>query len=84
LGHHFAKQPEPLGRKLAIKMFTPVALPPGRARLWTRPSLTGSSATPNTIGMVEVATFAAREAGVLAPVTITFTFRRIRSATSSG
>ena len=32
----------------------PVALPPGRARLVTRPSLTGSSAAPNTIGIVVV------------------------------
>src|SRR5262249_20771487 len=36
-----------------------------------------------TIGIVEVATVAASEAGVLAPVTITLTFRRIRSATKS-
>src|SRR5262245_45032239 len=34
-----------------MKMFMPVALPPGRARLDTRPSFTGSSPTPNTIGI---------------------------------
>ena len=44
-----------LNRKL-----TPVALPPGRARLATRPSSTGSSAKMKRIGMVAVASFAAR------------------------
>ena len=39
----------------------PVALPPGRARLATRPSLTGSSPTMNTIGIVVVAALAASE-----------------------
>jgi hypothetical protein len=34
---------------------------PGRARLATRPSLTGSSTTPNTIGIVAVAALAAIE-----------------------
>ena len=33
----------------------PVALPPGWARLATRPSLIGSSPTPKTIGIVAVA-----------------------------
>jgi hypothetical protein len=41
-------------------MLTPVTLPPGRARLATRPSLTGSSPPKKTIGVVEVALFAAR------------------------
>src|SRR5262249_8726163 len=39
--------------------FTPVALPPVRARLATRPSLTGSSATPKIMGIVVVAALAA-------------------------
>ena len=34
-------------------------LPPGRARLATRPAPTGSPATANTIGMTDVACFAA-------------------------
>ena len=38
----------------------PVALPPGRLRLATRPSLTGSSPLVKTMGMVEVAALAAR------------------------
>ena len=37
----------------------PVALPPGRARLATRPNLTGSSRTPKTIGIAVVAALAA-------------------------
>ena len=49
----------------------------------TRPSLTGSSPTPNTIGIVEVAALAASDAGVLF-ATITLTRRRTRSAASSG
>jgi hypothetical protein len=38
---------------------TPVTLPPGRFRLATRPSWTGSAAVSNTIGTVVVAAFAA-------------------------
>src|SRR5215467_3591193 len=68
----------------AEKKLIPVALLSGRERLATRPSLTGSSPTPNTIGIVVVAAFAASAAGVLAEVTITLTRRRIRSSTSSG
>jgi hypothetical protein len=68
----------------AVKKFTPVVLPPGRARLATRPSLTGSSATPNTIGIAVVADFAASAAGLLPGVAMTATRRRTRSAASSG
>jgi hypothetical protein len=39
--------------------------PPGRARLATRPSLTGSSPTPNTIGIVAVAALAAIASGAV-------------------
>jgi hypothetical protein len=45
------------------RIFVPVRLPPGRARLATRPSLTGSSAETKTIGIVVVAAFAANTAG---------------------
>ena len=41
----------------------PVRLPPGRARLATRPSLTGSSLTMKTMGIVVVAALAANAAG---------------------
>ena len=37
------------------KFVKPVALPPGRARLWTKPAPTGSATFTNTIGMVRVA-----------------------------
>src|SRR6266571_2093230 len=40
------------------KKLIPVRFPPGRARLATRPNLTGSSPTPNTIGIVVVAALA--------------------------
>src|SRR5262249_47826471 len=43
----------------ALKKLIPVTLPPGRARLATRPSLTGSSPMPKTIGVVAVAALAA-------------------------
>ena len=48
----------------AMKEFTPVALLSGRARPATRPRLTGSPATLNTIGIVAVAAFAAIAAGM--------------------
>src|SRR5262249_28082048 len=41
-----------------------VALPPGLARLVTRPSLTGSSPTAKTIGIAAVAALAATEVTV--------------------
>ena len=46
-------------------MDTPVTLPPGRERLATSPTATGSLPTVNTIGIDAVAAFAARAAGVL-------------------
>ena len=65
------------------KLDSPVTLPPGRARLATRPSPTGSAAFVITMGMVVVAFFAANAAGP--PVTtIRSTLRRTRSAASSG
>ena len=42
------------------KKLIPVRLPPGRARLATRPSLTGSSPTLKTMGIVVVAALAAK------------------------
>jgi hypothetical protein len=57
----------------AERRFTPVTLPPGRFRLATRPSPTGSAAIINTIGIVLVAAFAAG-AEILPPLaSITFT-----------
>ena len=40
---------------LYSKFMKPVALPPGRARLSTKPAPTGSPTTGNTIGTVRVA-----------------------------
>jgi hypothetical protein len=44
-------------------MLVPVRFPPGRLKLVTRPASTGSSATTKTIGIVEVALFAASAGG---------------------
>ena len=49
------------------KLIAPVAFPPGRARLATRPYFTGSPPPVNMIGMVEVAAFATT-AGCKPPV----------------
>ncbi len=53
---------------------SPVKLPPGRARLVTRPSRTGSSGTAKTMGIVAVA-FAANAAAGLPTAAITATRR---------
>jgi hypothetical protein len=42
----------------AVMKLMPVTLPPGRLKLVTRPSATGSPPVPNTIGMIVVAAFA--------------------------
>ena len=44
-----------------LKKLIPVRLPPGRARLATRPSLTGSSPLTKTMGIVVVAALAAND-----------------------
>ena len=48
-----------LGVSSAARLLKPVRLPPGRARLATRPAPTGSPTPVKTIGIVEVAFFAA-------------------------
>jgi hypothetical protein len=61
----------------------PVTLPPGppgRLRLVTRPYLTGSNATSKTIGIVEVASFAATALYGEPVVTITSTLSSTSSA----
>ena len=62
----------------------PVTLPPGRLKLSTKPSLTGSSPMPNTIGMLAVARLAARGDGSPPTAVSTFTRRLTRSAAISG
>jgi hypothetical protein len=66
-----------------VKKLMPVALPFGRPMLATRPSLTGSSPTLKTIGIVEVAALAARAPEELTGTAITVTRRRTRSAANS-
>src|SRR5262249_12494011 len=67
-----------------VKRLTPVALPPGRLRLATKPILTGSPPTVNTIGIVDVAALAASAEGSPPVVARTATPRRTRSAASAG
>ena len=66
------------------KKLIPVALPPGRARLATRPSWTGSSATAKTMGIVVVAALAAKAEGVPPVTAMTATCRRTNSAAIAG
>ena len=49
----------------------PVRLPPGRFRLATNPTATGSNPIVKTIGIVVVAAFAGSAAGLLATITAT-------------
>jgi len=60
----------------------PVTLPPGRARLATRPVSTGSPAAPNTIGIAVVARFNAMTVAV-PDVTMTSTLSWTNSAAIS-
>ena len=66
-----------------VRLENPVTLPPGRARLATRPAPTGSGTFVITMGMVVVALFAANAGGVDV-ATIISTLRRTKSAASSG
>ena len=60
-----------------------MTLPPGRARLATKPAPTGSPALAITMGMEVVARLAANTA-VVPETTIGSTFKRTKSAASSG
>src|SRR5215467_1158957 len=80
LGTNSCKSPNRLATTSPRKKLIPVALPPGRARLATRPVLTGFSATPKTIGIVAVAALAASAVKLPPGVAITATWRRTRSA----
>src|SRR5262245_20220651 len=71
------------GPTSTFKLVTPARLPPGRFRLATSPSATGSTAAENTIGIVVVALFAA-SADVMPAAAITATGRRTNSAASAG
>jgi hypothetical protein len=70
--------------KSIARKVMPVRLPPGRARLATRPRLTGSSPTVKTMGIVVVAALAASADNVPPLVAITATWRRTNSLASAG
>jgi len=65
-----------------FKLVTPVTLPPGRLRLATQPSCTGSRLVVNTMGIVVVAALAGNSATPFGA--ITSTLRRTKSAASAG
>src|SRR5713226_9762671 len=71
------------GLTSTFNVTAPVTLPPGRLRLATRPSSTGLLLVVKTMGIVVVAAFAMRLAGVLVAA-ITVTRRRTRSAARAG
>ena len=64
-------------------MLTPVTFQPGRVRLLTRPTATGSLLLANAMGVLVVAAFAAR-AAALPKAAMTATLRPTRSAASPG
>jgi hypothetical protein len=72
-----------LGISSVVTRLTPVRLPPGRAKLATRPDSTGSVPVWKTIGIVEVALFAANAEESPPSVTITSTWRSARSAANA-
>src|SRR6516165_6074326 len=64
LGHQLMQECQPLGVHLLVEKIDAGRIAT-RARLATSPSLTGSSPTANTIGIVAVASLAAIEAAML-------------------
>ena len=86
LGTSSRKSPSRLASSAKVSQLIPVTLPPGRLRLATRPSFTGSAPLEKTIGIVVVAALAASDAGVPPPAvaTITVTRRPTKSAASAG
>jgi hypothetical protein len=72
-----------LATKSGDWVVSPVILPPGRARLETTPPPTGSIAVGKTIGMVFVALFTARAAGVVITMMMS-TLSRTSSTANSG
>ena len=83
-GHQLTQKFQPLRSHLRRQKIDACDVSPGRARLATRPSLTGSSATTKMIGIVMVAALAADAARMPPSVTITATRRRTSSAAISG
>jgi len=84
LRHGLLEQPQILADELwGREGRQPVRLPPGRARLATRPLETGSAGPAKTMGMVLVACLAARAACVFA-ATMTSTLSATSSAARAG
>src|SRR2546430_6967703 len=83
LGTSSRNTPSCFAPSALLSWCTPVALPPGRAKLATRPTPTGSSGVLNTIGIVAVAAVAASAAGVVTAM-ITAARRCTSSAASPG
>jgi hypothetical protein len=83
-GHQLTQKLQPLRRQLNAEKLIPVALPPGRPRLATTPSLTGSSGMVKTVGIVVVAALAASTGTEPSVATITETCLRTNSAASAG
>src|SRR5262245_25752422 len=82
-GSSSRSSPSCLGANSLNWKLTPVALPPGRAMLATRPRLTRSSVTLKMMGRLAVVAFAASAAGV-PMATITATWRRSSSLAMVG
>ena len=82
-GTNSRRSPSRFAARSAAKKLTPVRLPPGRARLATSPSLTGSLPVLKTIVIVPVAALATSAEGV-SIATMTATCRRTRSTASAG
>src|SRR5262249_3629943 len=85
LGSQFEQQTELLAHQLGIEQIhSRFTLLLGRLKLLTMLYFTGAMPIKKTIGIVEVAAFAARTAVGEPVVTITAACRRTRSAASSG
>src|SRR5262249_24166698 len=83
-GYQVMQEFQALCRQLLGVEIDPRQIAPGRARLATRPSPTGSWATMKTVGIVVVAALAANVTVGPPDATITATCRRTSSAASTG
>ena len=83
-GSSSCNSPSCFGPSAPVMEMTPVTLPPGRLRLATSPTLTGSTPVLKTTGIVVVAALAASDPCALPGVAMTATRRRTKSAASSG
>ena len=77
-------KPNRFGSNRLVSKVIPVAFPPGRLKLATNPSFTGSPPIVNIIGIVEVAAAAANTAGSPPVVVRSDTGRPTSSAAIAG